>query len=525
MAVIYERLAIIGCGLIGGSVGLAARKRGLVAQIVGCARSEATRESALACEAVDYATADPVEAATGADLIYIAAPVGTIPVVLEQIAPVVELGCTVTDAGSVKASICREGNRFMPASFIGGHPMAGSEKTGVQAAHPDLFVGRSYILTPQDADEELLARLMEFVKALGAVPHVTSPEEHDQMVAQTSHLPHLWASALALSLAVAPPDTVSAMSGWDELVPFVGSGLRDTTRIAASDPVLWRDIFLSNRDNVLRACEAAGQALERLRRAVETGDADGLTALLGNAKAFREYLTTTAGGVDMTSPGLKLAIDGPAGAGKSTVARDVAKALGYIFIDTGAMYRAVAYFAMQQDLAPGRDDEAIGELAGTLAYEFRNVGDERHLFVDDQDMEAVVRLPEVGRLSSPVSAIPLVRHNLVVAQRQMAAGGGIVMEGRDIGTVVLPDAEVKVFLTATPQERARRRYRQLRDMGMEVSFEDILNEQNVRDQRDSSRAVAPLKKAADASEICSDGMSREEVVETIVKLVQERQGA
>lgn len=525
MAVIYERLAIIGCGLIGGSVGLAARKRGLVGKVIGCARSERTRDAALGCEAVDEVTDDPVAAATGADLVYLAAPVGTIPALLEQIAPVVELGCTVTDAGSVKAAICREGNRFMPGIFIGGHPMAGSEKTGVQAAHPDLFVGRSYILTPQDADEELLARLTRFVRALGAIPHVTSPEEHDQMVAQTSHLPHLWASGLALSLAESRSESGSAADGWDELVPFVGGGLRDSTRIAASDPVLWRDIFLSNRDNVLRSCAAAGKALEKLRQAVETEDAEGLIELLGKAKAFREYLTVTAGGADMTCPGLKLALDGPAGAGKSTVARDVAKALGYVFIDTGAMYRAVAYFAMQQDLAPGRDDEAIGELAGTLTYDFRNVGEERHLFVDDQDMEAVVRLLEVGRLSSPVSAIPLVRHNLVVAQRQMAAGGGIVMEGRDIGTVVLPDAEVKVFLTATPHERARRRYRQLREMGMEVTLEDILNEQNVRDQRDSSRAVAPLKKAANAHEICSDGMSREEVVAAIVKLVQERQGA
>ena len=227
----------------------------------------------------------------------------------------------------------------------------------------------------------------------------------------------------------------------------------------------------------------------------------------------------------MNSRGLRLALDGPAGAGKSTVARDVAHELGYIFIDTGAMYRAVAHFVMQENLTVGKDDDAIGELAGTLRFEFRPVGEQRHLFVNDEDVEAVVRLPEVGRLSSPVSAIPLVRHNLVVAQRLMAAGGGIVMEGRDIGTVVLPDAEVKVFLTATPHERARRRYRQLRDMGMEVSLDDILNEQNVRDQRDSSRAVAPLKKAAEAVEIISDGMAREEVVAKIVAMVRERQNA
>jgi len=185
----------------------------------------------------------------------------------------------------------------------------------------------------------------------------------------------------------------------------------------------------------------------------------------------------------------------------------------------------VAHFVREKGLTLGRDDDAIGDLAGELRFDFRPVGDQRHLFVNDEDVEAVVRLPEVGRMSSPVSAIPLVRQNLLAAQRQMAAGGGIVMEGRDIGTVVLPDAEVKVFLTATPQERARRRYRQLRAMGMEVHLYDILNEQNVRDQRDSSRAVAPLKKADDAIEIISDDMAREDVVARIVALVRERQNA
>lgn len=518
MAQCYDRLAIIGLGLIGGSIGLAARRWGLAGEIVGYSRSENSRQGAVAAGAVDEAFDDLAACVRDADLVYIATPVGTVPDILEQIAPLITIGCTITDAGSVKRGICREGTHLLPASFIGGHPMAGSEKTGVQAATADLFVGRSYILTPQDADEELLERLLGFVRAIGARPIIATPEEHDHLVALTSHLPHLWVSALTLGLS----------RGGDELSQlgsFSGAGLRDSTRIAAASPELWRDIFIANREQVLAACDQAQQALGALRQALQNDDAEALTGLLAEAKAFREQLTLASGGPDMNQPGLKVAIDGPAGAGKSSVARDVARELGYVFIDTGAMYRAVAYFAREKALAPGTHDEQIGRLAGQLGFEFRTVDDEQHLFVDGQDVETVVRLPEVGRLSSPVSAIPLVRQNLVAAQRQMASGGGTVMEGRDIGTVVLPDAELKVFLTASPQERARRRYRQLRDQGMEVSYEDILHEQNVRDQRDSSRAVAPLRRADDAIKICNDDMTREQVVAHIVQLVRERQNA
>lgn len=514
MAVLYERVTVVGIGLIGGSLALAAKKRGLVGDVIGVARSESTRQSALALGAADQVTEDVAAAVRESDLIYVAAPVAAIPDLLEKIASEVKLGATVTDAGSIKVDICRCGLHLLPASFIGGHPMAGSEKGGVSSAHADLFENRTYLLTPQDADEELLQRFTSFVSALGAQPVVTTPEEHDRLVAYSSHLPHLWAAALALSLAEGPEGA--------KLAPFAGSGLRDTTRIAASDPRLWRDIFLGNRQHVLYACQQAETALRRLRDLVQQQDSTGLQEALAMAKSFREGLGAPDGGSESVVQGLRVAIDGPAGAGKSTVARDVAHALNYTFIDTGAMYRAVAYFAMQQDLVPGRDDDKIGDLSGKLGFEFRAVGAERHLFVDGEDVEHRVRLPEVGRMSSPVSAIPLVRHNLVVAQRQMAAGGAIVMEGRDIGTVVLPDAEVKIFLTASPQERARRRYRQLRDMGMELSYDEILKEQTVRDQRDSSRAVAPLRKAEGAVEILSDGLAREEVVERIVTLVRER---
>lgn len=218
---------------------------------------------------------------------------------------------------------------------------------------------------------------------------------------------------------------------------------------------------------------------------------------------------------------VQVAIDGPAGAGKSTVARATAKELGYTYIDTGAMYRAVAYRTLKAGLQVDKDDHAIGNMAGKLQFEFRNIDGEMKLFVDDEDVSEIIRTPEVGDLSSPVSAIPVVREHLVAAQRKMCSTGGTVMEGRDIGTVVLPAAEVKIFLTATPPERARRRYRQLLDMGIDQDINEILHGIMERDRRDSTRAVAPLKKAEGAIEIFSDGLQREDVINRICTLVRQ----
>lgn len=222
---------------------------------------------------------------------------------------------------------------------------------------------------------------------------------------------------------------------------------------------------------------------------------------------------------------VRVAIDGPAGAGKSTIAQGVAKELGYTYIDTGAMYRAVAYRAMKAGLDVERDAEAIGDLAGTLRFEFRDLGGERRLFVDDEDVSEVIRTPEVGNLSSPVSAIPAVRQHLLVEQRRGATAGGTVMEGRDIGTVVLPDAEVKVFLTATPQERARRRQVQLQEKGISQDLSVILADILERDHRDSTRATAPLRKADGAVEIVSDGMTQEQVIAKVCAIVRRAEEA
>jgi len=217
-----------------------------------------------------------------------------------------------------------------------------------------------------------------------------------------------------------------------------------------------------------------------------------------------------------------IAIDGPAGAGKSTVAKEVARRLGYAHLDTGAMYRAVALLGLRQGL--GRDDaDGFAATARTAQMAFRVVDGAQRLLVNGEDVTEAVRQPDVGALSSPVSAIPEVRRYLTEAQRRLAAGGGVVMEGRDIGTVVCPEAEVKIFLTASHEERARRRSVEQREKGVACDLGTVQAEIAERDRRDSSRAVAPLTKAPDAVELATDGLSIEEVVERILSRVREVQ--
>lgn len=217
-----------------------------------------------------------------------------------------------------------------------------------------------------------------------------------------------------------------------------------------------------------------------------------------------------------------MAIDGPAGAGKSTVARRVASALGCTYIDTGAMYRAVALKGLREGV-PVEDEEATARLAAAARIGFAPGSDgEQRVLLDGEDVTEAIRSPEATRLSSPVSAIPAVRRVLVQRQQELGAGGGVVMEGRDIGTVVFPRAEVKVFLTASEEERARRRWLQLTQMGEPVTLEEVRARQRERDLRDISRADSPLTPAEDAVVIDSDGLSVDEVVERVLALCRER---
>lgn len=213
-----------------------------------------------------------------------------------------------------------------------------------------------------------------------------------------------------------------------------------------------------------------------------------------------------------------IAIDGPAGAGKSTVARALARRLGFFLLDTGAIYRTLALAAARQGVAFS-DGAALGRLADRLPVRFDEAG---RVFLGDEDVSAAIRTPEMSQGASTVSAHPPVRQALLGLQRQLAARGRCVVEGRDIGTVVLPWAPLKIFLTASPEVRARRRYEELTARGAKVDLAATLAEMQQRDDRDSNRAAAPLKQADDAVLLDTSALSLEEVIDRMEALARAR---
>ena len=220
-----------------------------------------------------------------------------------------------------------------------------------------------------------------------------------------------------------------------------------------------------------------------------------------------------------------VAIDGPAGAGKSTVAKAVCERLGYVYVDTGAMYRAVALGCIRRGVEI-EDEQAASEIAAGIGIEFAPADNGGQLtLMDGVDVSRAIREHEVSDAASRVSAHPRVREQMVARQREMGQCGGVVMEGRDIQTNVFPDAEVKVYLRASIEERARRRARDLRERGLDVpSREELERSIAERDERDATRGTAPMAAADDAVIIDTDDLTIEQVVETVVVLVRQRQG-
>jgi prephenate dehydrogenase len=280
----YHTVAIIGVGLIGGSIGLALRGRRLVGRVIGIGRRKASLAKAQDCGCVDETTTSVSRGVAKADLVVVCTPIESIPEFIAEAAEHAPADAYLTDAGSTKETVVGKTEALLhkrqsgPLRFIGSHPIAGGEKTGAEAASGRLFRKRTCVITPTAAtDDEAVAAVEHFWRLLGAKVVRMSPAGHDAALARTSHVPHLVASALA---AATPA----------EMLPLTGTGWSDTTRIAAGDVELWRQIVLSNSVHTLKALDDFGTVIARLRQALQARDGHVLADILAEGKRRRDAL-------------------------------------------------------------------------------------------------------------------------------------------------------------------------------------------------------------------------------------------
>ena len=286
MTVMYNRMAIIGIGLIGSSLALAARRAGLVDHIVGCDSNPDVAPEVARLGFVDSFTADAVAAVADADLVVMAVPVGAIGALAQQIMPAMKPGAVLTDTGSTKRSVVRDVTPHVGEDihWIPSHPLAGTEHSGPGAGFPDLFRGRYWLILPGTVPEAEVARFETFVAAMGAVAERMDADYHDKVLALTSHLPHL----IAYTIVSTAVNLESQLK--NDVIRFSASGFRDFTRLAASDPVMWRDVFINNDAAVLEMLQRFSEDLSDLQRAIRWGEKDKLESLFQRTREIRRSI-------------------------------------------------------------------------------------------------------------------------------------------------------------------------------------------------------------------------------------------
>jgi cyclohexadieny/prephenate dehydrogenase len=281
---IFERVALIGLGLIGSSLSHAMRRGGLADSIVGAAQSEKTRDTALRLGLVSSVYATPAEAVREADLVILCTPIGVCGAIAADIAPALRPGAILTDVGSVKGAVVRDVAPHVPAGvhFIPGHPIAGTEHSGPESGFAELFDGRWCVLTPPEgADQAAVDKLAAFWRACGSHVEIMPADHHDMVLAITSHVPHLIAYNIVNTARHLERVTDT------EVIKFSAGGFRDFTRIAASDPVRWRDVFLNNKEAVLEMLARFSEDLTALQRAIRYGEGEALHQMFTEARAVR----------------------------------------------------------------------------------------------------------------------------------------------------------------------------------------------------------------------------------------------
>jgi cyclohexadieny/prephenate dehydrogenase len=296
-APIFRKVALIGFGLIGGSIARAARAQGLAGEIVATAHSARTRARVLELGVVDRVVETNAQAAADADLVILCIPVGACGPVAQEIAAHLKPGAIVSDVGSVKGAVVRDMAPYLPAGvhFVPAHPVAGTEHSGPDSGFAELFINRWCILTPPEGtDANAVERLRAFWTAIGAKVEIMTPDHHDMVLAITSHLPHLIAYTI-----VGTADELEGVTQ-SEVLKFSAGGFRDFTRIAASDPVMWRDVFLTNKDAVLEMLGTFNEDLAKLTRAIRRGDGEALFEHFARTRAIRRGIVEI--GQDSAAP-------------------------------------------------------------------------------------------------------------------------------------------------------------------------------------------------------------------------------
>jgi prephenate dehydrogenase len=289
MAPSFKHVGIIGVGLIGGSLGMVLKRQGLAKTVVGAGRRVENLKKAVDLGAIDRYVSDNLDAVRGADLVVLATPVDTYEEHLRAWGQALSSGCIVTDVGSVKGLLVERAEQLIPAHarFVGAHPIAGKEKTGVAAGSADLFKGARCVLTPtQRTDPQALQTIRELWEAAGSAIVTMDPFLHDKLLGAVSHLPHVAAYCLINALT----ELQERMLPGQNVLAYSGGGLRDTTRIAASSPEMWRDIFLWNRENIVEMVEIYERHLQRLKELIRSSDGPGMEKELQRAKLVREQL-------------------------------------------------------------------------------------------------------------------------------------------------------------------------------------------------------------------------------------------
>jgi prephenate dehydrogenase len=555
---------VTGLGLVGTSIALALRERGW--HVTGRDLDESRARRARELGAVDELGVDRL-----ASVAFVATPVAAIAGEVEALlAGDLSGELVVTDVGGVKGPIVAE---ISHPRFVGGHPMAGSEQEGPDGADPDLFAGATWVLTPTSStDPGAFSAIQSVIVELGADLVALAPGRHDELVALVSHVPHLTAATM-MGLATEATDAHTALlrlaaggfrdmtriaagssAIWPDIcrdnapaiVPVLDDliarlnevrrivaeedrislvALLDQAQLArrnlpprASRPSSVTDlhVLIPDRPGVLaQVTTIAGELgvniedLEIVHSQEQPRGVLILTVAADSAERVRRALGEHGFGLSRTAKRPVIAIDGPAGAGKSTVAKEVARRIGVERLDTGAMYRAVTLLALEHGVEV-HDAEGCAALARSMLL---SVGE--RVVLDGKEVTEEIREPPVTEAVSVVAAHPQVRAELVRRQRDwVAANGGGVVEGRDIGTVVLPDADLKIFLTAESTERAWRRATE------EGAAPDALavTEESIRrrDELDTNRAASPLVAAPGAIVVDSTGRNVESVVEEVL---------